>query len=1511
MKRFFYILAVLFVSLLLVGVMCLCALTSDRVENAALRLVSAELSRGLGTQAQIGSIEYTFPARLRIRHIYIEDQQQDTLLYVDEAYAHFRPLPLFDNEIRFSHVELRGVAANIYHLDDQRYNYDFLVDAFRFERDRQPFDAFLSVRDIRIEQVQARYDDYYARLDHAYMDLYHFTTDSIDAEIQSLAASVRNTTDSLRIEDLQAHLVYNDTLVAMPRLYLRLPHSELDAGGVQYSIYPALPADSTAPSDHPEDCDIDHSTPTGRLLGERNTIRFHVTKADIRPADLALFVPQLRPLDKHVRFTADINGSLDSIEARNLSLHYDNRRIFLGELTAIGLPDITDPYLRMQCQDLYVDARLLQDFMSDYTDRPYRLPQELHRLGNIHYRGQIDGRLHNIALHGAFRTALGVITTDGRLQSDSLFHHLDYNLRIATPRFQLGKLLAHKPLGPISLDVSTHGHIAEGQTSGNINAHIRHITYNDYTYRHIRTNGTFGEKRFDGTAEIRDENLEMYFSGLVDFAHRRPDINCDMRLVRFRPEVLHLSPKLAQAELGLNLSVNLSGSNLDEMSGYLVVDSARIRNGADSVLMQELKLTVQTDGERKKQIYLTGDYLTAGIVGDFRYKELPNAILRQAVHYLPNAFTARQRERILQTVPDNTYLDFYLYGHSLQALQRVLRLPARISDQPVVKGFFHEDQQIFGMMAYVPGLRFGKTTIHDVTLSLDNNNQHANLSLSAEALNMGGLLHATAGGDSLLTHLSLHQTDSAEHVYGGDIRFNTHFAQYAGKPLIDVHILPSEFQLRDSTYTLQDSRIAYSVADTTLGVQAFSIQAAHQYIRANGLASPRTEDSLRVELGNVDAGFILPFFIPEKTLTIGGDLTGWATLYGLFSHPFFEADLRLDSALLNDAYMGQAVASLTLDRETKQILIDGDVVMDKTHLAHVDGNVEIGTNKWGIMIYADTVPLTFINHWTQGIIEDISGYATGAVHVFGERDGDDKRTWVETRAKAVDGALTIPFTGCRYYLSDSVFMDSTSIQFDHIDLHDAEGNRLHLNGAIHHELFQDFRFGFNVRVYDALAFDLPDKAGEMLQGRVYANGEANINGDQNDVRIDVQARTVGKSRFRFSIDYASTAADNNFITFVDHNVVPPPPPTDEEDEFTRFEELVAQHDTRIQLAMNVEVDPHLLFQLMLGERNGDMIQGRGNGALRFTYDTHNDDVKLMGTYAIQQGSLDFTVGNVIHRQFTIAEGGTIAWSGDPMTPQLDVTAKYRVTASLKDLFGTEISQLATTRTSVPVNTNLTMTGNLMQPTLQFGIELPLSDESIQSQVRSIINTDEMLMRQVVYLLVFGRFFTPEYMSNTQYSGLNDTYSFLSSTITGQINSWLSKLTNVFTMGVNIRTDGEGADASQEYEAEFQLQPVDRLVINGNVGYRYNDISNQPFFGDLDVEVLLTEDGKLRLKGYTHTVDKYSLRQASTIQGVGFIWKHDFNWSTPQERQQRREERAAKKAAKKAEREAKKAERKNK
>ena len=1464
MKRFLYILGVFAFSLLLVCTMVVCALQSNRVEQSVLLLVTQELSRGLGAEAEIGDVSYQFPARVQINDLYLSDRQGDTLAYLEKVYAHFRVLPLLRKEIRFSRVELSGGVTHLYPIDSTHWNYSFLADVLRLEPSER-FLSFLSIRDICIDSVRAQVADYKAELSHASLDLYHLTADSLDASIHHLRGSIRKSASQGKmaeepfvVEDMQVRFLYNDTLIALPSLMVRLPHSQLTAQG-QYNSY----------------------------------LHLDITDATLCPKDISLFVPGLASMDKLLRLQTHVEGDMDSLSVSGLTLSYNDRKVFQGNAQCKMVSgNWRDAYLRIQCEELAANAAQIQDLVSDIVNRPFHLPSEIHRLGNMHYRGQIDGNIHDLTLHGAFRTALGVITTDAALQSDSTFRQLAYNARVATNKFRLGKMLAHQPLGPVSLDLRMRGEMKDGINKGKVVGKIRDVSYNGYTYQAIQIDGKFKPNHFDGMVSINDENLQLQFAGLVDLAEQAPDVNFDLRLHRFRPEILGLSDELRDSEIGLSLAANLSGINPDKMNGYLVVDSLRLRRGMDSVMLQQIKLTVLAEENDNKHIRLTSDIVTGSLSGAFRYAEVPYAFLRLAYQYLPNAFPATTAKRILShSAAAPQTLDFYLYGHRLKPLQRVLRLPFTLGDQPVLKGFYHEADGLFGVQAYATSVRVNGIPIEDITLAFNNFDGSAALSLSAKAKNMNALTHIAALDNSVNVDVSLQQLDSMEHVYAGDVHLHTHFSQYAGMPLIDLHLLPSTVVLKDSLYTINESHINYCVADTMLSIENFQVEASHQYIRANGVASKRADDSLRVELGHIDAGFILPFVLPEKEFKLGGYVTGWATLYNLFNQPVFEADVRLDSAQINDVYLGTALATLELDKETKNILIDGDVYTPTERLlAHVDGEVVTATKHWGITIYPDSIPLGFINHWTDGIISDISGYGSGMVDIFGE----NHKVWVTAKVKAEGGALTIPFTGCRYYLSDSVTMDSTSIQFRDITLRDDEGHLLHLDGALYHECFKNFRYGFDVQVQDAMALNLPDKAGEMLQGRVYANGEVHIRGDESEVNIQANARTVGKSRFRFSIDYASTASESNFIQFVDHNAVSIYSSVEEEEEPDLPLSWTRPSTTRILLAMNIDVDQHLLAQLVLGERNGDILQGRGDGSLRFTYDSQNEDIKLMGNYILQQGTLDFTVGNIIRRQFVISEGSSVSWSGNVEQPQLDVTAKYKVTASLKDLFGSEISQLATTRTSVPVNTCLTMRGTLDNPILQFGIELPNSDENIQSQVRAIINTDEMLMRQVVYLLVFGKFFMPEYMTSTQYIGVNESYSLLSSTITGQINAWLSKLTNVFTMGVNIRTDGEGADASQEYEAQFQLQPVDRLLINGNVGYRYNDIANQPFFGDLDVEVMLTEDGRLRLKGYTHTVDKYSLRQASTIQGIGFVWKQDFNTPTKEEREQRKAARKEKK-----------------
>ena len=69
----------------------------------------------------------------------------------------------------------------------------------------------------------------------------------------------------------------------------------------------------------------------------------------------------------------------------------------------------------------------------------------------------------------------------------------------------------------------------------------------------------------------------------------------------------------------------------------------------------------------------------------------------------------------------------------------------------------------------------------------------------------------------------------------------------------------------------------------------------------------------------------------------------------------------------------------------------------------------------------------------------------------------------------------------------------------------------------------------------------------------------------------------------------------------------------------------------------------------------------------------------------------------------------------------------------------------------------------------------------------------------------------------------------------------------------------------------------RLLFNGNFGYRDKTLNTNQFIGDFDIEYLLNPKGSWRLKAYNRYNDQnYYVRTAQTTQGVGLVFKKDFD-----------------------------------
>jgi len=127
---------------------------------------------------------------------------------------------------------------------------------------------------------------------------------------------------------------------------------------------------------------------------------------------------------------------------------------------------------------------------------------------------------------------------------------------------------------------------------------------------------------------------------------------------------------------------------------------------------------------------------------------------------------------------------------------------------------------------------------------------------------------------------------------------------------------------------------------------------------------------------------------------------------------------------------------------------------------------------------------------------------------------------------------------------------------------------------------------------------------------------------------------------------------------------------------------------------------------------------------------------------------------------------------------------------------------------------------------------------------------------------------------------NELASVASSALSSQLNNLLGQINENINIGTNLRSDkGDFSDVEVEVALSSQLLN-NRLIINGNIGYRDNAVNNNTFIGDFDLEYLLNKSGNIRLKAYNHYNDKnYYVKSALTTQGVGIMYRKEFNkWS---------------------------------
>jgi hypothetical protein len=315
--------------------------------------------------------------------------------------------------------------------------------------------------------------------------------------------------------------------------------------------------------------------------------------------------------------------------------------------------------------------------------------------------------------------------------------------------------------------------------------------------------------------------------------------------------------------------------------------------------------------------------------------------------------------------------------------------------------------------------------------------------------------------------------------------------------------------------------------------------------------------------------------------------------------------------------------------------------------------------------------------------------------------------------------------------------------------------------------------------------------------------------------------------------------------------------------------------------MSVNIDltatPTAEVQLVIDPTVGDVIRARGDGRLNIRVVPTTNIFDMYGDYTITEGSYLFTLQNIINKRFVINSGSTIQWTGDPLDARLNIDAVYSLKASLQPLLSS--TTLDNVTRAVPVDCIINLTERLTAPTVTFDIKVPNADTEIQNAVANLLNNQQSIATQFMYLLVSGTFYSDSSTSSSIGASASATTGF--ELLSNQLSNWLSS----DDYNIILRYRPRSELTSDEIDFGFSKSLVnDRLLVELEGNYlvdnkmaHSSNMSN--FMGEAYITWLIDRAGNLKLRGFTQTIDRFDENQGLQETGVGIYYKEDFdNWS---------------------------------
>lgn len=1470
------IVVTLMVVAVLVVTLAYVLLNLPSVQNRLREAGEKELSRLTTANVVIGDIDISPFNQVIATDLAMTDPTTgDTIATIDKVGAGISLYNLIiKRRLVFTFAEIIGLDGHLSKATpDAPLNIQFIIDALRSKDPNKPptrYDLTLHNVVIRKSSLSFDIESEPRRADGAF-DPHHIAisdlkgdivlpriaNDNYDIRVKRLSFIEQS---GLKLQSLSANVGITQQQADISDLRIELPSSKLQIGDISLS-YPGLDR-------------IAEGLKTA-------TLPLRISDSYVTPADLRAIAPPLSRLTDRLSIDADVDASLKRVGINRLNINSANGELNLDLAGSVNLPS-DGQSLSFDAQRLSINAtaRYITALIRSFAFIPDGTAAMIERCGDVTLGGSGGGDLQAQRFAGHIATGLGALDIDASTAQRGATRTI--NGRVSTDDFALGSLLA-KPdlLANFAGDITVDGSITAGKPQGSVKAALGYFDFRGHRYDNINADLTAAGNSYSGTVDIDDDAAKLALDGTATLDGTASEFNftCSATGIDLSP---FTSAPIAQGRrLTLDAVAQFTGDNLDNAIGDLSIRNlSLLSDSGDGLAYRQIAIhaTERDDGER--EVSIESDILSGNIVGQMHFASLPSTIKEILSHAIPSIVAPSEHlaARSGEGVNDFVF-DFTL--HPDNQLTRFFKLPITLIHPITLQGDIDTSERECNATLSAPYLQQGNKLVENTVVNAHLNQEQElytadvstlfPLKTGNVALNVG----LNAADDRIDTDLRW-QMDKAT-AYKGEISASTLLSRdIDGKLNAYVDINPTQLIFNDTAWQVTPAKVAIEGGEAKF--KNLGATCGNQHLKIDGELSRDPEKQLTVDLEHLSLDYLFEA-LDIDNVKFGGTATGTfyvSDAFGKFPH-LSTPKLHVDGIAYNRCVIGDADIESHWDPESKGITLDADIKQANGDYAYIDGAIYPTLDSLYLEFNVKHTDVRFLLPYMSAFTSDISGTCSGHGTLYGNFHTINFKGDVA----AEELRMKIDYTNVYYTCNDSVHIRPDVIDLNGITLRDPEGHTAKLSGIITHEAFHNARFDIGItEAENLLCYDTDESFNGIWYGKIYGTGSAFIKGEPGLVAIDVGMRTDENSRFTFVLSDALAANEYDFITFRDREAKPEPEPDPEPEIVQLLRRKVKANDdnpTQVVINLQVEATPAAQVILVMDPAGGDRIRARGSGNLRLTYNSTDDELEMFGKYELEKGFYNFTLQDIIIKEFTIAQGSSIAFNGDPYTANLDIRALYNVNASLTDLDQSFAQDRDLNRTNVPVHAVLIASGDMRQPNIDFDLEFPTLTQEAVRRIKSIISTDEMMNRQIIYLVALNKFYTPEYMGGQ--STNSEWANVASSTISSQLSNMLGQISENWTIAPNFRTQkGDFSDVEVDLALSSSLLN-NRLLLNGNFGYRDKSLNanSSSFIGDFDVEYLLTKNGSIRLRAYNRYNDQnYYIKNALTTQGVGVVFRHEFD-----------------------------------